>query len=272
MSTCLTSRACHRRLASTTRRGGGTRRREAPENVANLFAWWRADSGIVIDTGVSSWTDRRNGHVLSQAIAARQPVYSAAAATMNNQATLTFDGTNDELFSPEAASVWKFLGGDQCSVYGAYRTTAQNWNPILATENNGGGGDRSGFMLAAREAGAFTNNNWSVWVPKITSGFHATATSPAGDAPINTRSYITYHAPGGLSHIRPSFPDASPTALTVSGSQGSLDPSTSLYCGGYLPGGTFFTGAVAEIIIYSAALSAADDNAIRAYLVGRYSI
>lgn len=277
MRPALTSRALNRRMAGAglmrrPARGGGGVNRPIPQQVPGLFAWWDAGSGITIETGVSVWTDRHGGHVLAQGTAANQAAYSAAHASMNSKPALTFDGANDALASNEASSVWKFLGGDQVSVYAAYRISARNWNPVIATENNGGGGDRSGIMLAAREAATFANDTWSVWAPKITSGFHATATSPAGDANVGARSYIAYHGPGGLSQLRPSYPDASATALTVLGAQGSLDPSSTLAVGGFAAGGTYFQGQICQLLIYNAAVSAAADDAIRAYLVSEYAI
>lgn len=255
-----------------------TDERIAPTNdyiaaLSGIFADFDAAYGVTLNgSTVSAWTDKENGHVVQQGTAAQQAAYSASHASMNGRPALTFDGTNDSLVSNEAPAVWKFLGGDQVSIYVVHRIAARGWNPVVTTENNVGGGDISGIMLAAREAGTFANDVWSVWTQKITAGFHATASSPAGDAVVGTRACISYHAPGGLSHIRPSYPDASATALTVLGSPGALDPTFTLNIGGFSAGGTYFNGQISRVLIFSRALSEAEDAGVSAQLYQEYDI
>ena len=72
---------------------------------ANLTQWVRADLGVTVVTGVSNWADQSgNGRDYVQATGSAQPALNAADATLDNQATITGDGSNDFLacdgFSP----------------------------------------------------------------------------------------------------------------------------------------------------------------------------
>jgi hypothetical protein len=67
---------------------------------AALKAWYRADQGITIATGVSQWNDLSgNAYHLAQSNTTKQPTYNATDASFNSQATMTFDGSNDVLFN-----------------------------------------------------------------------------------------------------------------------------------------------------------------------------
>lgn len=59
-------------------------------------AWWRADMGITLTTGVvSGWADAWFGETLTQATEARRP--SVEAAGIGGRPTILFDGTADSL-------------------------------------------------------------------------------------------------------------------------------------------------------------------------------
>lgn len=62
-------------------------------SIAGVKAWYRADLGTVIATGVSQWNDQSgNGNHLVQATGANQPI---VVIGQNNLAALRFDSVND---------------------------------------------------------------------------------------------------------------------------------------------------------------------------------
>lgn len=68
----------------------------APSDLgAALLGLWTADSGVTVATGVSAWTDRIVGYVLTQATGALQPAWSATS--FGGRPGITFDGVDDFL-------------------------------------------------------------------------------------------------------------------------------------------------------------------------------
>jgi hypothetical protein len=61
-----------------------------------MTAWYRADQGITIATGVSQWSDLSgNARHLLQATGANQPTFTASS--INGKPDVAFDGVNDVL-------------------------------------------------------------------------------------------------------------------------------------------------------------------------------
>jgi hypothetical protein len=66
---------------------------------ANTVAWWRADLGVTIGTGVSQWSDQSgNGFHLAQGTGANQPTFEASGGP-NSTPSILFDGSNDRLIN-----------------------------------------------------------------------------------------------------------------------------------------------------------------------------
>jgi hypothetical protein len=74
-------------------------------NSASNVLWLRADNGVsVAGTAVTTWADRSgNGHVASPPGATAQPACMAGA--VNGLPAVSFDGTDDQLHIPDAASL-----------------------------------------------------------------------------------------------------------------------------------------------------------------------
>lgn len=107
---------------------------------ANLFAWWRADTGITIDTGISDWADKSgNDHNLVQGTTSAQPTFVAADSNWNNQPSVSFDGGTDNMNSDEAAGIWSFLhDGTGCSIFAGMRFASLSTNAWLGGTATGG--------------------------------------------------------------------------------------------------------------------------------------
>lgn len=76
-----------------------------PQNILGVTSGnYRADLGnVTIATGVSQWTDLSgNGRHYTQAGTTQQPLHTASDATLNNNPTITFDNTNDQMTSTYA--------------------------------------------------------------------------------------------------------------------------------------------------------------------------
>lgn len=70
----------------------------SPLTDTATLAWWTADRADLIGlsgANATSWTDAKNGYVLSQATGTAQPLYSATS--FNGAPGITFDGVDDRL-------------------------------------------------------------------------------------------------------------------------------------------------------------------------------
>lgn len=63
---------------------------------ANCTAWWRADLGVTVSTGVSAWADQVGSADFAQGTGANQPTFNATGGP-NSTPSMTFDGSNDSL-------------------------------------------------------------------------------------------------------------------------------------------------------------------------------
>lgn len=102
---------------------------------ADLHQWLRGDLGITIVTGVSAWADQSGkGNDATQGTGAAQPAYSASDATLDNQPTVTADGSNDVLSS---AGLTTDLATDDFYVCGIIKpiswTSGDSWTSGAGT-------------------------------------------------------------------------------------------------------------------------------------------
>lgn len=91
---------------------------------ANLFAWWRSDSGITQSGGlVSQWNDNTSNAINLTATTTARPTYNASSANFgtNNPPSLTFDGSANQLQNNAAAVA---LGSNVAFLYCIYRYVA----------------------------------------------------------------------------------------------------------------------------------------------------
>lgn len=131
----------------------------SPKDISGLTIWLRADSTAVTLNGgnVSNWADQSgNGKDVSQATAAKQPLYVASSANFNNKPCIRSDGINDVLESsvnvfPGASYTLfavlatisgssgeffcnPFVGGDSPThFYGGTETTFQRFSGVSKT-------------------------------------------------------------------------------------------------------------------------------------------
>lgn len=120
---------------------------------AKLVAWWRADLGITIATGVSAWADQSgNGRTLLQATPGAQPA-RIAAGTPAGGPCLRFDGVDDFLLTagftlnqPEHVIVCAKWGDDGVGVQGLIDGVTANTGKVYKS---------TGSTVATAYAGGF---------------------------------------------------------------------------------------------------------------------
>lgn len=265
----LTSRAFNRRMAGAglmrrAARGGGGRFREAPDSVANLLAWWRADSGIAVGAGVSAWTSRVNGHVLTQDVTAKQPLHTTAPE-LGGRPVLSFDGVDDRITSTAPASVWRCLhdGTGMTALVACVPRAGGNltvWSTRAVADGTG-----TWFRVDGSANSLYLFSY---------AGLSSTITATPAHAPtiaLNTRVITDVSYSESAS---PEWTARTADAIRASGAS-AVPPDAGDSMGTFSLGGFSSNGAegafdIAEVILYSRAIAVAEKTDIYGYLAARY--
>lgn len=238
-------------------------RRFTPLALSGLRLWLRADLGVTIDTGVSTWANQAPSftHDAVQADVTKQPAYSATS--MNNRPGITADGSNDCLRIPAMT----YGGADKVTIAFVAKDTSVGLSAIV--EGLAGGGKH--FSLLANPAagrvrlyleGAGTTN----------SGYF-TDTLATPRRIIATYDYAIVGGAGTLEVA--AWLDGVSQTLTQEGAQNNVGPFTdgalnffARNDGAALP----WAGTLGEVILYNRILSASEIQALDNYLKTQWGL
>ena len=227
-----------------------------------LMGWWIADTGLT-GSSVKNWADQAGLHT---AICTSCPTFTPNA--LHGHATFTFDGSTTffQLFNGpyvfDAYGLTWFIvwnpasSGSYAPLLSFNTTTSQDTSRLEI--GNGGSGDSSNFYYAVCNSGSCPGWGASIWA----TGWHATVvnhkgTGIAGEAPVVLSDNTTNV--GGFG-----FNGAS---TTVTLPAGQSRPDNYIGLDTY---NRYFNGQIAEIIVYTAALTPASQTAIETYLKNKY--
>jgi hypothetical protein len=231
-----------------------------PPSIAGLTAWYRADLGITIGTGVSAWADQSGtgdaNKNVTQGTAANQPTFNASDGAYNSKPTLSFDDTNDVLIS----GLWSSSLAQPSTIYLVGNTNggdaeymfARAANAHLGVEIWGRDNTGSGGTLGSLAAGC--------------SGGQIVSTS--GSAPVLSSPSVIAVVVNGVSSN--GYVNSFNTTF-CSGNLGT-DPLQSLRFGSRSDDLAFLGGKIAECVIYSGAHDVSTRTTVMSYLGSRYGI
>ena len=227
-----------------------------PRSISGLAAWWDASDAASITTvsgAVSQWNDKSgNGVHATQTTANNRPVNTSQ--TLNGRAVMTFDGSND---------IMSFTGTARTDE--TQFVVVRNNMVASAVSNQQILGDASsGFgVTAVIKNDGSTNSD----VFTHCGGFSLGTTSARYQFPANNP-----FGPAVVSAIRSS---ASGGILRTDGVQRATCTTSNSYAlariggvGSSLP----LNGYIAEIVIYSRALSVADVQRVERYLGTKWGV
>jgi hypothetical protein len=227
-----------------------------PRNISGLAAWWDASDAASITTvsgRVSQWNDKSgNGVHATQTTANNRP--ENTSQTLNGRAVMTFDGSND---------IMSFTGTARTDE--TQFVVVRNNMVASAVSNQQILGDASsGFgVTAVIKNDGSTNSD----VFTHCGGFSLGTTSARYQFPANNP-----FGPAVVSAIRSS---ASGGILRTDGVQRATCTTSNSYAlariggvGSSLP----LNGYIAEIVIYSRALSVADVQRVERYLGTKWGL
>lgn len=251
----------------------------APDNIAGLRLWLDADDSATITASggvVSQWRSKdANTRTFSQATAGLRP--TTGATSQNGRNTIAF--ASDALVGDAAASVWKFLhDGTPHTLFAVFKPgNVANPNDDYAVLVTGTGSGSSGISLLWQDNSAFgTNervnhivNNTST--PRVVINQSADAFMPAN---VHSLLTITADPNNGTATARSSMKvnSGAPVANnTQTGTPSSANPSFSLLLGTNGTG-AYWTGELAEILVYEAALTSGQIGDVQAYLAAKWGL
>ena len=207
-----------------------------------------ADQGIATATGVSAWTDIVSGSTtLAQSTTANQPAYDSSATvnTLADAGKMTFDGTNDSLYSADVKNT-----GQPIHIFTVFNPLAWvNNQHIFGGKGNfifGAIGSASAYAIQA-DVGSIGNTQFAsdTWALGITL-FNGSSSSVA-------------------------YNDGSPT--TGNAGTGDMEFGFVLAGNPALPPSTQFGNyELAEILIYDAAITGSALTDIKSYINGQYEL
>lgn len=224
-----------------------------PKSISGLAAWWDAadSSSLTLDGSgnVSSWADKSgNGVTASQGTANNRPRPTAAA--LNGKQVLTFDGANDALSftgtarTDETAVVLLYANLPAAGQIrqASYLGNASSHGLIVTVKNDGGSNDVFGYL------GGFTAPVTLRW------------TSAGGVAlgPIVT-TIVRSAASGGVLFVNGTQRATCTTSNSFAMNQIGLTTSSP-------------SGYIAEVCIYSRALSASERQRVERYLGAKWGL
>lgn len=223
--------------------GGGT-----PLTIISsvpVLQWIRGDLGITQVTGVSAWNDQStNAYHFTQGTGSKQPLYTAVDATLNNQATVTGDGTDDALDNaamPNGSSNW-FSGIIKVITWSAGRAV---WGKNSVAPECG-----NLYMATGSPSLALYNGN--------------PVSDLNGGLPVGTWGRAEMH----LINSAAAYLKLRTTVVT--GDAGGLSATgCSLFAAG---GGTFGAAAIAERVVCPGKPTQPEIDALDAYYTARYGV
>lgn len=209
-----------------------------PLSIAGLEGWWDAAdaSTVTIATGVSEWRDKSgNDRHASQGTGNNQPDYTG---TLNGRSVITFDGSNDSLATISFS-------------------ISQPYSLLMVARRTGGAGQNFYDRI---NTGPALGTFGGVFFILVTSGLNG----PAQDT-----NYHIFHAKhnGASSVFRIDKNDF------ATGNPGTSALNQGIRFGARADGaGSFMTGSIAEILLFSKMLSTAEQTATEAYLSKKWSV
>lgn len=231
----------------------------SPDSVSGLKLWLKADAitGLSDGNAVSSWSDSSgNSNNASQSTTASQPLYKTNI--VNGLPVVRFDGSNDSIKTSafqitttgNATLFWVYLPANNFGVaYGAARFV----NATVGTSNRfyfGSGTTATPGKLHGNWGNGFKTGTTNI----DTSNFSFVTAQRTGETSGNAKTWIN-----GTADINTTWSNAVATL-----------GSASVIVGGDSNG--FMQGDMAEVIIFNSALSTSDQQAVEAYLQGKYGI
>ena len=222
-----------------------------PKSIGPLSLWLDAydSSTTTIDTGVTTWQDKSgNGRNFTQTVGNSQPLIG----TLNGRRALSFDGVNDRL---QRGSV---NNGDFVSATGGAVFVVMS--PASDTDYNV---FYNGGQNSQRDTFSGDNNSYSSTLRAVR--FDGVAT---GFMPTNSSAIYAHHANATTHAMRINRVQRFSTSSDIAAYRAKTGQTWQI--GNGPEAGTWFAGAIGEILFYSEPLSATQIATVEQYLKSKW--
>lgn len=231
--------------------GGSSKPFLNPTSLSGLAAWYRADLGVTVATGVSAWADQSgNGDAnrnIAQATAGKQPTLTASDAAYNNKPTLSFLRASAQGLT--AGGLWSIALAQPYTLFACGNTDG------VAPQQDFCDGFASGNRCEFGGVGAFES-------------VFAGASTVTAAAAMSAKGVFAALVNGATSNLYASAVTPIATGLNP----GSVSV-TALNLGyAFDNASDALNGKIAEFIVYNRALKSAEIFAVMSYLGSRYTI
>jgi hypothetical protein len=235
-------------------------------DASTLFDATTGGSLVAADGGVARWQDKSgNGRHLTQSTAGNRP--TRKTNQQNGRDTLQFDGSNDSLVGGD------YLDGNTGSVT-TFVVLKRNATGVVH-EILGKGTDSGGWLFRFSEENKLNMSAWS-----NNTFANSTAVTSTNNFTASTYALAFFSFTAGSFHqtaFRRNGSSFAANAAVEAGTGSRTLPNTSdnFRIGAQLYQGVdyfLFNGNIAEIIIYDAALSDTDREAVETYLLAKWGI
>ena len=220
-----------------------------PSQLSGLLLFLRADRGVTIGTGVSTWADQSgavdSNRNFTQATGSKQPTLNATDAAYNNQATLSFAKASSQAIS---SGTWSVTPSSPITVLFVGQTDQSSTQSICDGLATGTARVSLGCSITTVQIVCSSTINFTT----------ALIASPCAMAGV-------FNAASSALYINSS------SAAKVTGNPGT-EAATGMRIGSSFNNGQFLNGKIAEIIVCSGALSTATIAQVFSYFATRYGI
>lgn len=214
-----------------------------PDTIANLDAWWKADSLALADGAlVATWADSGSGgHAASST---NKPIYKASI--VNGKPVLRFNGTTNYLTSNASASL------PAQTIFAVVSAVSSPGATIRGASASGGLQYRLSYLKPGILSQYVADLGGST-SPVTASTFTVVAVSWANAT--SSAHYLNGAANGGVAQ----------TASLTAGTTTNIGRNGS-------GANEFYNGDLAELIVYSRVLIASERATVDSYLSDKYAI
>jgi hypothetical protein len=231
-----------------------------PQRSANLVSWLRADANVVYNGSnqVSSWGDQSsNGYNATQSTSANQPTLVASA--INGLPAISFNGTSSILQFPTGFA--NFSSG--ASIFIVTKPAATTSSSQFLNLGTGSSNDYNiGIQInSSTKAEYFVYNSAGTTATRVAYGTVIGTVAQLLDAVQSGTSATIWT--NGLTGVNNASMNSIPT---------DTSGRTNNYLGQGSGGANYFSGYIAEVLIYNTALTTVQRQAVETYLINKYGL